>query len=528
MHHTNQPISLYGSLVTQAHYDGANGYAADVTLPSMRTLYSAATKRVGSVIDFVMQHPRLPHLSLNLIAAMAMLLLVLPLSGHAQQTAETPEIIPASSIAKPPSTLSEKSNVIDAPEKFNATVQTTWVVAEHGAFRSPYIGTNSLMPKHEKAYTWTVTGYLGYRPFADTEIYFNPEMIQSNQFSGLHGLADFNNNENQKAGEITPTFYRARLFARHTWNLGGEKIKLESGANQLAGSVDHDRVVLTLGNISTPDIFDNNLYAHDARTQFMNWAFYTHIASDFAADGRGYTWGAALEYYNKDWAYRIGQFAQPKDSNGLYLEHSLSRHGATQIEIEHSHALAGQAGKVRVFAFRNHANMGNFDEALAYQNATGGATPDLANVRRNQNKIGAGLNIEQSLTDNIGVFGRFGFNNGKTETYQFSEADRSVSGGVSIKGALWGREKDTIGVAVANTDISSAHRNYLAAGGLGAFIGDGKLPHYRSEQLLEAYYNLALYSHVSLAADFQHISNPAYNADRGPVNIFALRLHVDY
>ena len=505
MHHIVQPISLYGNLVSQHRHDGSDGHRVTLKLPTIHAIFDAVQKYLRVVIATVLQQTRARH---SIFAAIATLLALAPFLVHAEEAS--------------------KSNLLDAPEKFNASAQTTWIVSEHSAFRSSYVGANSLMPKHEKAYTWTVTGYLGYRPFTNTEIYFDPEMIQSDQFSNLHGLGAFNNNENQKMGETTPTFYRARLFARHTWNLGGEKIKLESAANQLADVVDHDRVVLTIGNISTPDIFDNNLYAHDARTQFLNWAFYTHIASDFAADGRGYTWGAALEYYKGNWVTRIGQFTQPKESNGLYLEHSLTRYGATQVEVEHSHDLYGQPGKVRLFAFRNHANMGNFDDALAYQRANAAATPDLANVRRTQNKVGAGLNIEQSISDNIGVFGRFGFNNGKTETYQFAEADRSVSGGISIKGALWRRDKDTVGIAVANTTISNAHRNYLAAGGLGAFIGDGKLPHYRSERLLEAYYNLALNSHASLAADYQHISNPAYNADRGPVNIFALRLHADY
>ena len=508
MHHSVQSTSLYGNLVSQHHYDGADGTATALVLPSMGAIFCMVRKQVRKAIAIVFHQIDARYWQHSLLAIIATLLLIAPLPGNAEDA--------------------EKSSLIDAPERFNATAQTTWIVSEHGAFRSPYVGTNSLLAKHEKAYTWTVTGYLGYRPFDNTEIYFDPEMIQSNQFSGLHGLGAFNNNENQKAGETTPTFYRARLFARHTWNLGGEKIKLESGANQLAGVIDHDRVVLTVGNISTPDIFDNNIYAHDARTQFLNWAFYTHIASDFAADGRGYTWGAAVEYYKENWVYRIGQFAQPKESNGLYLEHSVTRHGATQLEIEHSHDLAGRPGKVRLFAFRNHANMGNFDEALAYQRTNAAVTPDLANVRRNQNKVGGGLNIEQSINDNVGIFGRFGFNNGKTETYQFAEADRSISGGVSVKGALWGREKDTFGVAFANANISAAHRNYLAAGGLGAFIGDGKLPNYHAEQLLEAYYNLALNSHASLAADYQHIRNPAYNADRGPVNIVALRLHLDY
>ena len=524
MHRNFQIIGFYGNLVSNNHQQHPSTHGPSV----LRFAWIPASRAFMILLSFMgnaLRNPGVVHLYLTLlylsIATMVLIPLPVRAAGEIKLADNATSLIPVPD-------KSQKPDSDISAETFNATAQTTWIVAKHGAFPSPYVGTNSLLPKHEKACTWTVSAYIGYRPFANTEIYFDPEMIQSNQFSGLHGLGGFNNNENQKMGEVTPTFYRARLFARQTWNLGGEKIKLDSGANQLAGVVDHDRAVLTLGNVSTPDIFDNNLYAHHARTQFLNWALFTHIASDFAADARGYIWGAAFEYYNGNWAYRIGQFTQPKESNGLYLEHSITRHGATQFEIEHSHNLYGHAGKARLFAFRNHAYMGNFDDALAYQHVQGDATPNVANVRRNQNKIGAGLNFEQSITDSVGIFGRFGFNNGHTETYQFSEADRSVSGGVSVKGLPWGREKDTLGLAVANTDISEAHRNYLAAGGLGAFIGDGKLPNYRSERLIEAYYNFALTSHASLAADFQRISNPAYNADRGPVNIGALRLHIEF
>ena len=495
MHQISSGYSLYGALVSVHRHD-SEAYQALTSSISVLSVFGSMVRSCGISGS--------KQLSRFFVSVAGFILMGLPFGAGAAE-----------------------EDAIEPAETFNATVQTTWIVAEHSPFRAAYTGTNSLNPIHEKAYTWTVTAYLGYRPFTNTEIYFNPEMIQSNQFSGLHGLGAFNNNENQKMGEITPTFYRARLFARQTWNLGGEKIMQESGANQLAGSIDANRFVLTVGNISTPDIFDNNAYAHDARTQFLNWALFTHIASDFAADGRGYTWGLAGEYYRDNWVYRLGAFTQPKESNGLYLEHSITRHAAIQAEVEHAHELYGQPGKLRLFAFRNHASMGNFREALAYSNLNVG-TPDLANVRHDQNKTGAGINVEQSLGKNIGLFGRIGFNNGQTETYQFAEADRSISGGIVIKGGFWGRKKDTLGLALAKNDISGAHRAYLAAGGLGAFIGDGQLPNYRSEKLIETYYNVALHSHASLAVDFQRIANPAYNADRGPVNIYAMRLHVEY
>lgn len=514
MHYTTQKQSLYGTLVRTSprEYDEF-AFRPTLLIGSLQKILASLTRMVSNSLDTKQS-------ALLSIVGVVLSVLMFPLNSLAADLEATGATTFRSAV--------DEANLIETPEKFNAKFQTTWIVAEHGTFRAPYSGANSLLPIHEKAYTWTVTAFLGVRPFANTELYFNPEMIQSDQFSGLHGLGGFNNNENQKTGETKPTFYRARLFVRQTFNLGGESIKLESGPNQLAGSVDTNRVVVTIGNISTPDIFDNNAYAHDARTQFLNWTFFTHIASDFAADARGYTWGAALEYYVNDWAFRVGQFTQPIESNGLALERSLTRHASQQFEIEHSHNLMGQPGKVRLYAFRNHAKMGNFDEARLYAQVNSKDSPDVADVRRNQTKTGAGLNFEQRVSAEIGVFGRASFNNGKTETYQFSEVDRSLSGGVSVQGALWRREKDTAGFAVAKNDISSAHRSYLAAGGLGAFIGDGILPSYRSERILETYYNAVLTNRISLAADFQRVANPGYNAQRGPVSIYAMRLHIDY
>lgn len=499
-HPTNIP-SLYGTLVPAARHEF--GY---IKHRHALKLFGALRKILAALARMPFHYPGVQHFAIRVFVAGVLLGMTLSaLAANTEATAAATPLAPAND-----------ADLMESPEKFNGKFQTTWIVAEHGAFNAPYSGTNSLLPIHEKAYTWTATAFFGFRPFANTELYFNPEMIQSNQFSGLHGLGGFNNNESPKMGATTPTFYLARLFVRQTFNLGGETIKLESGQNQLAGSVDSNRVVVTVGKISTPDIFDNNAYAHDVRTQFLNSTFFTHISSDFAADARGYTWGAALVYYVNDWAFRVGQFTQPINSNGLELEHSLTRYPAQQFEIEHSHNLMGQPGKVRLYAFRNRARMGNFDEAVTFAQVNGKNTPDVADVRRNQTKTGGGLNLEQSVSPEVGVFGRAGFNNGKTETYQFSEVDRSISGGVSLKGALWGREKDTVGLAVAKNDISSAHRSYLAAGGLGAFIGDGRLPNYRSEKIFEIYYNIALKNHISLAADFQRIANPHITRSAAP------------
>jgi carbohydrate-selective porin OprB len=332
------------------------------------------------------------------------------------------------------------------------------------------------------------------------------------------------NGEQQKTSGPNPTLYRARLFLRQTWNLGGERQAVESDLNQLAGTVDSRRLVLTAGNLAVSDIFDNNAYAHDARSEFMNWALLAHGAWDFAADARGYTWGTALEYYDSPWAVRAGRFMMPAESNGLPLDKRIFRHYGDQLEVERATSLLGQPGKLRVLAFRDRARMGGFRDALA---AAGGGMPSVAQVRRERSKIGFGVSAEQALGENAGLFARASWNDGRSETYAFAEIERSVSAGVALQGAAWGRAGDSLGLAVVRNGLSAAHRAYLAAGGVGAFIGDGRID-YRPESIAEAYYKMPLAKGAELTLDFQHIANPGYNRARGPVDVGSLRLHFSY
>jgi len=285
-------------------------------------------------------------------------------------------------------------------------------------------------------------------------------------------------------------------------------------------------VVLTAGNLAVSDIFDANAYAHDPRTQFMNWSFLTHGAYDFAADSRGYSWGAALEYYRGDWAVRAGRFMMPRESNGLVLDRALARRYGDQLELEKAYTALGQPGKARLLVFRNQAIMGGFDDALA---AAAGGVPVVAPVRKLRSKKGVGINLEQSLTDNAGVFARIARSDGASEAYAFAEIDRSMSFGIQVKGAIWGKAQDTLGLAYAQNGLSAPHRAFLAAGGNGFFVGDGRL-NYRPESILEGYYSFGLgflqRSALSLGAQF--IRNPAYNADRGPVRVFSVRLHTEF
>ena len=411
-------------------------------------------------------------------------------------------------------------------EAYGAKFQTTYVWQRKYPFDAAYTGPNSLSPDIEKSYSFTATAALGARTWRGGEVYFDPEVAQGVPLSRLTGLGGFTNGEIQRTAGPTPTFYAARLFVRQTWGLGGERETVESDANQLAGSVERRRLVLTAGKLSVQDLFDDNPYSHDARTQFLNWSLGTYGAYDFAADARGYSWGFALEYFEDGWVLRAGRFMMPKESNGLALNPRIFASFGDQIELERSHMLGGQAGKVRLLAYRNQADMGGYRDSIADASASG-STPDLATSRKKRVKYGFGVNLEQSVSSAAGVFARASWNDGEAETFAFTEIDRSVSAGVLIKGAPWNRSSDSLGVALVKNGISGPHRDYLSAGGLGFFIGDGQL-RYATENIFETFYSAGILREVWLSADFQRIFNPAYNADRGPVSVVSARFHYGF
>ena len=410
-------------------------------------------------------------------------------------------------------------------ESWQLKAQTTAVVQHKPGFAATYSGTNSLVPNRESSRTWTATLYAGIRPWEGGEAYFNPEMSLGVPFSELRGLGGFTNGEIARTSGASPTFYRARLFLRQTWGMGGDQEVIASEPNQLAGKVAANRLVLTLGNVSALDIFDDNKYSHEPRRAFLNWSLMTFGAWDYPADARGYTWGGALEYIAPQWALRAGRFMQPKDSNGLPLNSRIMSSYGDVVEYERGYQIAGQAGRVRLLAFRNQAVMASFDDALARSSMTGTA-PDITQVRNTNSKRGAGLSIEQDLPGDVGLFLRASGNDGRTETFAFTEIDRSLSGGVLVKGTQWQRSADELGVALALNGLSASHRAYLARGGLGFFLGDGRLS-YRNEQIFETYYSVKVSKQIWFSFDYQYIRNPGYNADRGPASFFGLRLHAE-
>jgi len=412
-----------------------------------------------------------------------------------------------------------------APEPNEATWnlhgQATVVTQSIGAFPSPYQGPHSLRPGPERATSFTTTLMAGWRPWQGTEIYLDLEGAAGKGVSSVLGLAGAPNGETYRVGSTDFRATVARALVRQTIDFGGEAQKAEDDAHQLVGSRDSRRLVLHLGKFSVMDVFDANAYAHDPRSQFFNWTLMGHGAWDYPADTRGYTWGLAAEFYWDAWALRYGRFAEPLEANQLEMDHDLTRAHGEVLELEHDHSFGELPGALRLMVFRNTTRMGDYRQSLA----AAPTSPDVTATRAyGRVKQGWGLNLEQSLTTELGAFVRWGWSDGRTESWAFTEVDRSASAGLTLKGSSWSRPQDRLGMAIVQNGLSSDHEDYLAAGGLGFLLGDGRLT-YAPERLFEAYYAVVLGRFLTATLDVQRIANPGYNRDRGPANLVALRLH---
>ncbi|WP_354677343.1 carbohydrate porin [Cupriavidus plantarum] len=404
--------------------------------------------------------------------------------------------------------------------------QSTYVWQYKPAFSAAYSGPKSLVPSAEHGYSWSATVSVGLRLWQGASVFLDPELIQGVAFSDSQGLGGLANAELAKAAIAHPTIYRARLFLRQEIALGNETESVDSNFHQLAGLQSKRRIVVTAGNLSVLDVFNSLEYAHDPRSEYLNTAFASHASFDFPADARGYTWGAAVEYIDGDWAVRVGRFLQPLEPNGLQLDTRVLEHYGDMLELEHGYTLLDNAGKARLLIWRNHAHMGAFNDALALADRTGGA-PDVGQVRREHAKVGAGVSLEQKIGKSLGVYARGDWADDKTESYAFTEVGRSASAGAILKGGAWGRAMDSVGVAVAINGLSTAHQQYLARGGLGGFLGDGAL-RYGPEQICEVFYSLAVERHLFVSPDLQYIRHPGYNRDRGPARFYGVRVHAQF
>ncbi len=390
--------------------------------------------------------------------------------------------------------------------------QTTYIQQGYPSFRALYNGPNSFTNWAQTRNTWTTSAFVGVRLWDGGEVYYNPELFQGFGLHDTTGAGGFPNGEAQKSNFPSPRYSTSRLFLRQTFGFGGEQEKLESAPNQLSGKVDVSRLTVQVGRFPVVDYFDNNAYARDSRKDFMNWSIWASGAFDYTADRVGLGWGAVAELNQKDWA--------PNSNN---FDMHLFRRGTYVLELERRYELLSRPGKLRVLGFLNGTFSGSYRETLDDPNLN----LDIAQTRKGRIKYGYAINLEQSVTGEIGLFGRWSWNDGKNEIMAFTDIDSSLSLGTSIKGKAWGREKDTIGIAAAINGLSKDHRDFLAAGGLGILIGDGAL-NYRTERVLETYYSFALLDAVTLTFDYQRLVNPAYNADRGPISIFSGRLHAEF
>jgi high affinity Mn2+ porin len=337
------------------------------------------------------------------------------------------------------------------------------------------------------------------------------------------GVAGFPSGEAQKSNFPYPHYNTSRLFLRQTFGFGGEQEELPSGSAQIANKVDVSRLTLQAGKFSVLDVFDGNSYAKDTRKDFMNWSMWAPGAFDYSADKVGLTYGATAELNQKQWALRSGYFLMQSVSNANNFDTKVFERGTYALELETRFSLFSQPGKLRTIAWLNSAFSGSYRETLNNP----AFNLDIAQTRTGRIKYGYVVSLEQALTDEVGVFGRWSWNDGKTEIMAFTDIDASLSLGASIKGTRWGRPDDVVGIGGAINALSRDHRDFIAAGGLGVLIGDGQL-NYRRERILESYYAFALNKQLTLTGDYQLITNPAYNADRGPVHVFSGRLHGEF
>lgn len=410
-------------------------------------------------------------------------------------------------------------------EERHFVVHTTYIWQSKPAFKAQ---PNALLPLNqaETNRSLNVLGHLAQRVWDGGEFYFNAEAEKTMPFKGMADVGGPTNGEDAShLGRVA--LFVPRLFLRQVWGMGGEAQAVESSENQLAGQVDSNRLVLTLGRFSLVDIFGKNRYTFDPSLHFMNWSNTTHAAYDYAADAHGYSWGAAGEWYQDDWAVRFGRVAVPAQQAAFSLDSNVLRHYGDQLEIQHQHRVSDQDGKLRLLIWRNRAVLASFQDAIQ-DGVLNKHRPNVANVRSHDRvKFGIGMDVEQSLGENLGGFFRYMWSDGQSETLSYLEVDQSFSTGIALQGGGWGRSMDTLGLSFKNNALSDSRVAYLQAGGLSVFNTQGSFQ-YRPERILESYYNWQCAKETWLTFDYQHVSNPSFNAFRGPVQVYGLRLHFEY
>jgi high affinity Mn2+ porin len=410
-------------------------------------------------------------------------------------------------------------------ERYSFHFQQTVITQYKPPFTAPYSGQNSLSPLTETQTSITSTLFGAMRLWKGAEVFFNPELSGGSGLSKTTGIAGFPNGETFRVNSVAPSVYIARLYLKQTFEWGTDKDTIDADANVLGGTRSKRYFSIAAGKYGMADFFDGNNFSHDPRSQFMNWALMDNGAWDYPANTRGYVLGLYTELGQPTWTLRFSFTMNVTQANSSTWDAKIAKANTQTIEYEKRYTIDGQKGTLRILGFLNNGKFGNYDQAIA-QN------PKAPNVDSTQaygrHKYGFGINTDQYLTKDFGVFAKASWNDGHTQTWFFTEIDRSITFGGELKGTQWNRPDDEVALAFIGDGLSAPHRNYLADGGYGFIIGDGKL-NYAPEMIAEIYYKINAYQKkFFLTPDYQFILNPAYNKDRGPVNVFSLRAHVEF
>ena len=413
-------------------------------------------------------------------------------------------------------------------DRFWVSGQVNLIRQQHPSFEAKYSGPNSFQPGKDHATSRVETFYTGFQMTGRMEILADFESAGGAGLSSALGIAGFTNVDVVRNPTLGEAPYVSRVMLHYTIPLSKEMADATRNPLSLASKVPTQRLELRLGKLSTVDFFDLNSVGSDSHLQFMNWATVNNGAYDYAADTRGYTYGLLAEFYAGKWGARFGEMLMPTVANGITLDWNIARARGENFELEyHPELLAKRATVVRALSFVNHANMGNYREAIDGYLSGKDAVPDVTLYRRQGRvKYGFGLNAEQELTNLWRLFGRLGWNDGANESFAYTEIDRTAEAGSDFRGTPWHRAQDKVGAAFVADGLSGVHRRYLALGGLGFILGDGGL-NYGIEKIFETYYTAHVYRGISVALDYQNVTNPGYNQDRGPASVFSVRVHIE-
>ena len=427
---------------------------------------------------------------------------------------------------------SEK-NDIDTSTAWTYHYQVTTVYQEHPPFNAPYSGQNSMNPNYENALSLTGTVFLGRMLWNNAAFYFNPEIAGGRGISGVFGAGSPFNGETFRVGNVAPTPYVGRAFLHQTFALNSKDYEQrDDEKNELGGEIPTSRLVLNIGKFALADFFDDNKYAHDPRAQFLNWSLMANTAWDYAANTRGYTSGIDIELIQPQWAIRFAEALVPTVPNGENMDLNVTKAHSENAEFEHKLKINGKRGKIRILSYLNTSKAPSYRTAIN-QMAKGDSSlvAYISGAKEwysyGGKKWGFGASYDQDITADLSIFARAGWNDGHTSTWAFTEVDHSASAGLSWKATAIKRPQDVFGIGYVAAGISKDHRDYLAAGGLGFSLGDGQLKNYAPEQVIETFYSYQLTGSLWISLDYQFMLNPGYNADRGPVNVYGTRIHIE-